>query len=435
MTRLFRPFYLAFSSAVPLALFRSTVATRHGQAFTSPPRFCAAARASQGSTPPTMSMSSVASPAREISGPTWQLEYTALDDPTLLEDLAIANRDMDEMERTGSTLADLVPLARELTDEQITQHDIRAKLLAMFRSYWNAVILLRNVSTYASCVASVDGTNAEAKKLAGQIQVLFARVRTAYEPAALILDLCPDALFKDFLAANEETRAAEFMLSHSRKMARHRLSLQEENMVTKLSVTGHSAWGSLYTDLSTVLPVNVREADGSVKVMGIASAEAMRDSPDEEVRRASWEGIRQAWLPHQETCAAVLNAITGWRLDMYEKRKFDSFLTSSLHSNRMSNDTLAALLKSLDSSVEVGRRALAIQAKVLKKDALEPWDLFAPAPLAGTYAGKMYTFDEGIELIADAVGAVDESAGKFVRMMKENGWIEASRGDKKRPGA
>eukprot|EP00173_Palmaria_palmata_P002008 Plantae.Rhodophyta-Palmaria_palmata.ctg2226.p1 GENE.Plantae.Rhodophyta-Palmaria_palmata.ctg2226~~Plantae.Rhodophyta-Palmaria_palmata.ctg2226.p1 ORF type:complete len:322 (-),score=58.08 Plantae.Rhodophyta-Palmaria_palmata.ctg2226:1293-2177(-) len=47
----------------------------------------------------------------------------------------------------------------------------------------------------------------------------------------------------------------------------------------------------------------------------------------------------------------------------------------------------------------------------------------------------MYTFDEGIELIANAVGAFDEKAGVFVRMMRDKGWIEASRGDTKRPGA
>lgn len=382
-----------------------------------------------------MSMSSVAPPASEIQGPTWQLEYTALDDAMLLEDLATAKRHMEDMERTGAALADLVPGARELTETQIAEHNVLAKLLFMFRQYWKAVVLLRNVSTYASCVASVDGTNANAKKLSGQVQVLFAQCRTSYEPAALILDLCPDSLFQVFLASDEDTRAAEFLLSHSRKMSRHRLSLEEENMITKLSVTGHSAWGSLYTDLSSVLPVNMQQADGSVKVIGLASAEAMRDSPDDNVRRASWEAIREAWLPHQETCAAALNAITGWRLDLYEKRDYDSFLASSLHTNRMTSATLSALLKSLDASVDVGRRALKIQSQAQKKDALEPWDLFAPAPLTVAENGKTYTFDEGIELIASAVGAVDEAAGKFVRMMKENKWIEASRGDKKRPGA
>lgn len=384
---------------------------------------------------PTMSVSAVPRASRDITGPTWTLDYASLDAAALHADLTAAKADMESMEATGATLAELVPLARDLTEAQIAEHNVLARLVDMFRKYWNAVVLLRNVSTYAHCVASVDGTDADAKRLSGQLEVLFARCRTSYEPAALILDLCPASLFDAFLATDDSTRAAKFKLSHSRKMARHRLSLEEENMVTMLTVTGHSAWGSLYTDLSSVLPVHMKQPDGSVKTMGIASAEAMRDSSEEEVRRSSWEAIREAWLPHQETCAAVLNAITGWRLDMYGKRRHDSFLTSSLYLNRMSKATLDAIFKALDSSSEVGRRALRIQAKALKKKALEPWDLFAPAPVSSADVGKIYTFDEGINLIANAVGAVDAEGGSFVRMMQEKGWIEASRGDKKRPGA
>lgn len=136
----------------------------------------------------------------------------------------------------------------------------------------------------------------------------------------------------------------------------------------------------------------------------------------------------------QETCAAVLNAITGWRLDMYAKRNYDSFLVSSLHSGHMSKKSLDAMLTAVDKSAEVGRRALRVQAQALGKEKLDIWDLLAPAPVSSD-TGKTYSFEEGIELIANAVAAVDEEAGSFVRMCAEKKWIEASRGPSKRPGA
>lgn len=379
----------------------------------------------------TAAVSPAMAPTQDISGPKWNLEYPSLDDASVTADLASADEHMSAMESTGKHLSSLVANAKELEEGD----GLVEKLADMHKRYYKTVILLRNVGTFASCLSSVDGTDADAKKMSARIQTLFARCRAAYEPASLILDLCPEALFRKFLAVDEETATAEFVLRHSRRMADHRLSLAEENMITGLQVTGHSAWGTMYTDLSSVIPVNMRQPDGTVKAMGIATAEAMRDSPDEETRRSSWEAIREAWLPHQETCAAALNAITGWRLDLYSRRKFDSPLTSSLHMNRMSQATLNALLAALDSSSEVGRSALRIQAKALGKKALEPWDLFAPAPVSGTGVGRIYSFDEGIELIANAVSAVDEEAGAFVHMMKEKRWIEASRGDKKRPGA
>ncbi|CAN8066675.1 unnamed protein product [Agarophyton chilense] len=371
--------------------------------------------------------------AGSITGPSWELEYSATTDSQLTADIDEGERLIDVINALADKIKHLVPQAQNITAEQVAENDLIRSLTEMHRNYWNAVVLLRNVYTYGSCASSVDGTDEDAKKLTGQVQVSFSLLKQAFEPAQLILDLCPEHVFHTFLSADELAKDAEYILRHSRKMKDFRLSLSEENMVTTLGVTGHSSWGNMYTDLSAVLSVEVNLPDGT-KTMGVASAEAMRDSPDEQIRKASWEGIRNAWLPHRETCAAALNAITGWRLDLYNKRGYESFLTSSLHSNHIQNATLDALFEALDGKTEVGRRAMKIQASALGKAALEPWDLFAPAPVKGDI-GRVYSFDEGIELIANAVGEVDKDAGSFVRMMRDKQWIEASRGDKKRPGA
>lgn len=372
--------------------------------------------------------------APEISGPSWVLEYEGLDAPALLSDIASAEEKISSLQGMAPTIANLLPEASNLTVHRAKETHALDTLVSMTKSYWKAVILLRNVATQASCVASVDGSNTSAKKMLTDMQVRLSRLRQAYEPASLMLDLCPDVILEEFLQMDDEISAAEYMLRHSRRMRQHKLSLVEENIITSLGVNGHSAWGTLYTDLSSTIPVRMTMPDGSVRTMGVASADAMRDSPDGAIRKASWEAIREAWLPHRETCAAALNAITAWRLDLYDKRGYPSFLSSSLHSNRMSKATLEALLKAIDESSTVGRRALKLQARALGKEALAPWDLFAPAPVKEN-VGRMYTFEEGIELIANAVSEVDKEAGDFVRMMRDKKWIEASRGDKKRPGA
>lgn len=372
---------------------------------------------------------------QEISGPSWVLEYEGLDASALLSDIAAAENYISSVQHTASTITPLLSEASNLTMDRVKENNVIDDLVSMTKGYWNASILLRNVATQASCVASVDGTNAAAKKMLTDMQVRLSRLRQAYEPASLMLDLCPDSILEQFLQSDNEISAAEYILRHSRRMRQHKLSLEEENVITALGVTGHSAWGTLYTDLSATIPVHVTQPDGTVRTMGIASADAMRDSPEESIRKASWEAIREAWLPHRETCAAALNAITGWRLDLYAKRGYPTFLTGTLQFNRMSKSTLDSLLQAIDDEgSSVGRRALQIQAEALGKKSLAPWDLYAPAPVRKDI-GRMYTYEEGIELIADAVTKVDPEAGDFVRMMRDNKWIEASRGDKKRPGA
>lgn len=386
------------------------------------------------SMPPTSALTST---DPSVSGPEWVLEYTELDAPELLGDIAMAETLTTKVATIGDKIKDLLPTARNLNIDSLERDGIRELVTSMTKEYWQAAVLLRNVATQAGCVASCDGMNEKAKKLSASMQVKFSKLSQAYEPASLFLDLCPDDVFDAIIVSSddEELKAAEYMFRHSRKMREHKLSLDEENILTKMRVTGHSAWGTLYTDLSVAIGVKVNMPDGTVKEMGIASADAMRDDKDPLVRKAAWEGIREAWVPHQETCAAVLNAITGWRADIYEKRGLESFLASSLHQNRMSDATLRALLEAIDGAgVDVGRKALSVQAKSLGCKDLKPWDLYAPAPVSNK-TERIYTFDEGIELIANAVSEVDEEAGVFVRMMRDNKWIEASRGDTKRPGA
>lgn len=376
-------------------------------------------------------------PPAIAQGPKWVLEYDTLDSPELTADISKSEELTKSVAASGEKLKGFLATAREISLVSATAENIPSTITQMTKDYWASVILLRNVATQASCIASCDGADDQAKKMSANMQVKFSQLKQAYEPASLFLDLCTDEVFDAIIvnSTDDEIKAAEYVFKHSRKMKDHKLSLDEENILSTMGVTGHSAWGMLYSDLSSSIKVNVKMPDGSTKEMGIASADAMRDNKDPALRKASWEAIREGWLPHQETCAATLNAITGWRADLYKKRGMTSYLTSTLHQNRMSEASLRAIFEAIDTTgVNVGRKALKVQARALGSETLNPWDLYAPAPVSNQ-TEKLYSFDEGIDLIANAVGEVDEEAGEFVRMMKEKKWIEASRGDTKRPGA
>lgn len=435
----------AFLPSVTLAKRVSTPSThlsRQPSSFCPSSRFLTMTPRTPSLLPPVPAMTATtpanATSAKDDSalvGPSWILEYTSLHDPVLIADLAAADVHLATLNTATAPLATLLPIARDLTPDHPETPALLPALLQATRSVRAASVLLENVVVQASCVGSVDGTDPVARKVEADMQTRFSSLQQAYEPASLLLDLIPDSTLQLFLSSHPDARDGEYRLHHSRQLRESRLSLAEENLQTALGVPGHSAWGSLYTDLSSTLTARVlRDGEIEPRVMGLASAEALRDSADAEERRASWYAVREAWRPHRETTAATLNAITAWRLDDYARRKYPSATASSLHQNRMSQGSLSALVNAIDSSAHVGRRALQVQARALGKKKLDPWDIFAPAPVA-TGVGKLYTFDEGVELIADAVGEVDTEAGKFVRMMRDKKWIEASRGDAKRPGA
>jgi len=92
-------------------------------------------------------------------------------------------------------------------------------------------------------------------------------------------------------------------------------------------------------------------------------------------------------------------------------------------------------MQAVEEGKAVGQRALRLQARVLGKTQLHPSDLMAPPPATGGAASLQVPFDEGVDLVADAVSSVDQSVGDFVKLMADKQWIEGREGDKKAPGA
>jgi oligoendopeptidase F len=161
-------------------------------------------------------------------------------------------------------------------------------------------------------------------------------------------------------------------------------------------------------------------------------------SEDEAVRVAAYRARQAAWQVHEEAVAGVLNALAGWRLETYRRRSGRHgagpmhFLEEPLIQARTSLATLDAMMAAVAEIRPAAQKALATQARLLGKERLGPWDLFAPCPAAGD---KRWSYAEAIDLVAHAYGAVDPEMGAFIRMMDANRWIEARVGPNKRPGA
>jgi oligoendopeptidase F len=158
------------------------------------------------------------------------------------------------------------------------------------------------------------------------------------------------------------------------------------------------------------------------KKIGVAQAASLLASPDAEERSRAWDGIQAAWHDNEEAAAAILNSISGWRLELNRRRaaaagKPVHYLDTALHQNRMTKKSLDAMMTAVDEAKTVGQRALRLQARALGKKQLHPSDLMAPPPATEDAASLEVPFPQGIDLVAEAVSTVDTSVGDFVKMM------------------
>ena len=359
----------------------------------------------------------------QVQGPAWDLssEYTSTSSAELEDDLK------EVMQLCASI---------ELLNGKLQEEDRIGTAQEIFKLRQRAAILLQNPSVYANCLLSVNGRDADARTLQGRLQSIQKRLGDVSEPLNQFCDLASEAEIEAYLA-DPEVAPARFVVSHSRERRHELLSLNEERLVNGLSQDGIHAWSRLYDSLSGTLECDVLVGNQQER-MGLAQAAGLMQKPDDTTRRNAWSAINAAWSDHEESCAAAINAISGWRLEMCRKRSTDKpvhFLDAPVHMNRISRPTLDSILEAAERYRPLARRAARLQASAYGKKALGPWDNRAPAPVLDPDADGGIPFDRAIDIIAGAYAKVDPSLGEFVHMMVENRWVEGTVGDGKRPGA
>ena len=261
------------------------------------------------------------------------------------------------------------------------------------------------------------------------------------EPLTQFTTLADESSIAAYLS-EPHTAAAAFLVRHSRKRSHELLSLQEETLASGLAQDGIHAWGTLYSQLSGTLRCQVLRGN-DVEQMGIAQASGLLGSRLVEERQGAWRAINAAWRSQQETCAASINAIAGWRLEMVRRRSAGQapaqavhFLDAPAHVNRITRTTLDSLLDAAAGARPLAQRAARLQARAYGRKTIGPWDERAPAPaLKGRAGDAKIPFADAIDVIANAYAGVDASMGAFVHMMANKRWIEGTVGPNKRPGA
>lgn len=372
--------------------------------------------------------------ALQVQGPSWDLddEYESTTSPGLEADIEAVDALLTQMENLNPRIDGVLDANGAIGADRDA---VIAAAQGLFVLSERAGLTLSNVATFANCLLSVDANHAAAQSLQGRLQSYWKRLAELGEPLSQLLNRAGDEVVEEYLS-HPDTSASAFQIRHGRERRHEQLVLGEENLISALSQDGIHAWNRLYTQLSGTMSCTV-EVDGESRTMGLAQAASLMQRPDEATRKAAWHGVKAAYEAHEETCAAAINAIAGWRLEVARKRstvKPVHFLDGPAHMSRVSRATLDAMMSACEQGAPLARRAARAMARASGREQMGPWDLRAPAPPIGTDAQPL-EFADAIEVIANAYGEVHEDMGAFILMMAKRGWIEGTVTPNKRPGA
>lgn len=362
---------------------------------------------------------------------TWDNSYffSGSDDPQISVTIDNLRVEIAALANICSPFIGLIETAGALPSHRF--EELLGHLRVVHQQRTDMAKILGNLRTFITSVLSVNSRDASATAWKPTIQQLGAELDQAAMPLDVFL-LRVDEKFIQSMADDPLLAEMCFHLQHQRKLQDQLLSVAEESLLAGLKVNGLHGWGNLYTKLAGTLQCTV-----GGRSFGLATCFNFLSSADRTVRSEAWHGIQTAWESQAEPVAALLNAINGWRLEETKQRSqhrqaASLMLDNSCHSNRIDRATLEAMMIATYDRRSIGQRALKAMGKSLNLEPA-PWDLFAPPP-AGNNARK-FTFDESIELVANAFRQLNPAMGDFAVMMAAKGWIDAKPSDNRATGA
>ncbi|PKG24486.1 M3 family oligoendopeptidase [Niallia nealsonii] len=301
-------------------------------------------------------------------------------------------------------------------------------VLELIKLYERIVKKVRQAGAFVSCLEAQNIKDKQANTLRGKVMELSASFQNALTIFDGKISAYDDEQWNKLLQGEGLTELI-FVLTERRMQAKNKLGEEEEMLINKLSIDGYHGWSQMYDTIVSSIQIPLEENNQTYYLSVGQAANKFSDS-DRNVRKAVFSAWEKAWEDKSALIAKTLNHLSGFRLNVYEKRGWHNILKEPLEMNRMREKTLQTMWKVISSNKEPFKRFLERKAKLLGVEKLNWYDLDAPI---GNALGKM-NYQEGAAFILKQFSLFGEEMKAFAQKAFTDRWIEAEDRKGKRPG-
>ncbi|QHJ69936.1 M3 family oligoendopeptidase [Planococcus halotolerans] len=280
------------------------------------------------------------------------------------------------------------------------------------------------ISSFIVCLLAENPANQKAISLQGQISSIKADHSSLVQRFQKKVAEMEPSLWNT-LINTESLQDYRFILEEWRENANSGLSVEEEKLISNLMVDGYHAWNDLYRSIINNLRVTI-DVDDREQEFSIGQATNLRSRTDQTIRKNAFIALENTWTNQQETMARILNHITGFRLQVDQKRGKSNSLEQPLKDNRMSEATLRAMWQVVARHKPAFVDYLDHKAQLDGHDQMPSYDFWAP------YSEKKTSIDyqNGAEFLLEQFRQFGPEVEGFARTAFKKGWVEAEN----RPG-
>ncbi|MFW9801490.1 MAG: M3 family oligoendopeptidase [Candidatus Thorarchaeota archaeon] len=290
----------------------------------------------------------------------------------------------------------------------------------MIAQYDGEFIEFDGPNQYALLRYQADVTDEVAQKLFEKVRQSLMLVSQAF--AFFELELGKLLSKKPEIIEAPELSEYRHQLEKMKRRNPHLLPEEQEQLIIVKDQNGIKAWEKLFSDWLATRTFEI-EIDGAKKTMPYGEIIGLYQNPDRDLRKRANQVVYETLSKDTTLWSSAFLSVFKDHHQMTKLRKWSTPMTQSLIANDVDEETIEALLTTMEKNVDVLQRYLRLKAKVMGLDKLGNWDITAPLPNS---PDKKYMWSESRKLIVDAYKDFDEESGKWMDEMYERRHIDAA---------
>jgi len=281
-------------------------------------------------------------------------------------------------------------------------------------------IRLLEATHFVECLESENVEDEQAIILSEKVRDISSQFQVVINDFEQTLVHIPDDTWEQLLQL-DQIKPIAYPLQEKREAARGKLSVAQEQLIQDLSINGYHAWVNLYNSVIGKTKI-VLEEDGQRKDLNFGQAyNQLHSSINHYSRTNLVNALHNAGEKVAETCAAALNNIAGFRLQVYKHRGVDSILTEPLRYNRMSETTLDSMWEAVNQSKPIITSYLKRKASLLGLEKMDWFDIYTPIGKVT----KTYTYEEAADIILTGFHSFSPKLANYTERAFQEGWIDS----------
>ena len=306
-------------------------------------------------------------------------------------------------------------------------------LMAAFRAMDATGALSYRVWYFASLHYDQDQRDNDANARRPQVQILFARLQQAgawFNPELLSIPRDEVRRWLDTSSALAVYRFAIESLFHEQEHVLDERGERLMSFASRYDSAPHDSYAALTT--ADMQSPSIALASGERVTLTYGQYRALLETNRrQEDREAAYRAFNGAYAQHQNTYAALYNAVLQRDWFHARARGYASTLEAALHGNSIPTSVVDNLISVTKAGVEPLRRYHQLRRRVLGLDTYRLFDVFVPLVDHRAH----YRYDEVGRWIVDSVAPLGRAYQEDVETALAGGWIDVFENKGKRSGA